>query len=136
MKHYFVDTNVVIDLLANREGYAESAAYLFDAAERKEIHLSVCALSYANIYYILRKRIGNKNAIAALSDLSEYVSILPVNESIIQQALHSDFSDFEDAIQYYAASQDSSVSAIITRNKKDFRSSKILVLSPAEWLAI
>ena len=53
MKHYFVDTNVVIDMLADREGYADAACELFDAAGRGEVHLSICALSYSTIYYIL-----------------------------------------------------------------------------------
>ena len=53
MKHYFVDTNVVIDMLADREEYADAACELFDAAGRGEVHLSICALSYSTIYYIL-----------------------------------------------------------------------------------
>ena len=37
MRHYFVDTNIVLDMLANREGYAYAACELFDAAGRGEI---------------------------------------------------------------------------------------------------
>lgn len=50
MKHYFVDTNVVIDMLADREGFADAASDVFDAAGRGEIKLSICALSYSTIY--------------------------------------------------------------------------------------
>ena len=71
MKHYFVDTNVVIDMLADREGYADAACELFDAAGRGEVHLSICALSYSTIYYILRKYAGKENAISSLRDLTE-----------------------------------------------------------------
>ena len=52
MKHYFVDTNVVIDMLADREGYADAACELFDAAGRGEVHLSICALSYLSLIHI------------------------------------------------------------------------------------
>ena len=123
MKHYFVDTNVVIDMLADREGYADAACELFDAAGRGEVHLSICALSYSTIYYILRK----------LRDLTDYVSILPVDAEVIRKALYSEFSDYEDAIQHYAALQDASVEGIITRNIKDYRYSDIPVLLPTEF---
>ena len=112
MKHYFVDTNVVIDMLADREGYADAACELFDAAGRGEVHLSICALSYSTIYY---------------------VSILPVDAEVIRKALYSEFSDYEDAIQHYAALQDASVEGIITRNIKDYRYSDIPVLLPTEF---
>ena len=121
MKHYFVDTNVVIDMLADREGYADAACELFDAAGRGEVHLSICALSYSTIYYILRKYAGKENAISSLRDLTDYVSILPVDAEVIRKALYSEFSDYEDAIQHYAALQDASVEGIITRNIKDYR---------------
>ena len=133
MKHYFVDTNVVIDMLADREGYADAACELFDAAGRGEVHLSICALSYSTIYYILRKYAGKENAISSLRDLTDYVSILPVDAEVIRKALYSEFSDYEDAIQHYAALQDASVEGIITRNIKDYRYSDIPVLLPTEF---
>jgi len=134
MKHYFVDTNVVIDMLANRDGFADAASEFFDSAGRGEINVSVCALSYSTIYYILKKYSGRDNALQCLRDLSEYVSVLPVNNSVIQQALCSEFSDYEDAIQYYSALQDSSIDAIVTRNAKDFALSRLPVLLPDEYL--
>ena len=133
MKHYFVDTNVVIDMLADREGYADADCELFDAAGRGEVHLSICALSYSTIYYILRKYAGKENAISSLRDLTDYVSILPVDAEVIRKALYSEFSDYEDAIQHYAALQDASVEGIITRNIKDYRYSDIPVLLPTEF---
>lgn len=133
MKHYFVDTNVVIDMLADREGYADAACELFDAAGRGEVYLSICALSYSTIYYILRKYAGKENAISSLRDLTDYVSILPVDAEVIRKALYSEFSDYEDAIQHYSALQDASVEGIITRNIKDYKYSDIPVLLPTEF---
>ena len=126
MKHYFVDTNVILDMLADREGFADAASAIFDAAGRNEIRLSICALSYSTIYYILRRFIGREKA----RELSKCVSILPVNQTVIQMALNSNFPDYEDAIQYYCARQDSTIDGIITRNLKDFKLSEIPVLSP------
>ena len=134
MRHFFVDTNVVLDMLADREGYADAASAVFDAAGREEIRLSLCALSYSTIYYILRKYIGREAAIASLQELSNYVTIQPVDAGIVRKALQSGFADYEDAIQYYSARQDASVCGIITRNGKDFKLSEIPVLSPAEFI--
>lgn len=130
MKHYFVDTNVILDMLADREGFADAASAIFDAAGRNEIRLSICALSYSTIYYILRRFIGREKALQSLRELSKCVSILPVNQTVIQMALNSNFPDYEDAIQYYCARQDSTIDGIITRNLKDFKLSEIPVLSP------
>ncbi len=130
MKHYFVDTNVVIDMLADREGFAEAASEVFDAAGRGEIKLSICALSYSTIYYILRRYSCKEVALDALKELIRTVSVLPVDVHVIKSALESDFSDYEDAIQYYSAMQDSSIDAIITRNPKDFKLSTLPVMLP------
>lgn len=130
MKHYFVDTNVFLDMLADREGFADAASAIFDAAGRNEIRLSICALSYSTIYYILRRFIGREKALQSLRELSKCVSILPVNQTVIQMALNANFPDYEDAIQYYCARQDSTIDDIITRNLKDFKLSEIPVLSP------
>ena len=97
------------------------------------MYLSICALSYSTIYYILRKYAGKENAISSLRDLTDYVSILPVDAEVIRKALYSEFSDYEDAIQHYAALQDASVEGIITRNIKDYRYSDIPVLLPTEF---
>lgn len=132
MKHFFVDTNVILDMLADREGYADAASAVFDAAGRGEIKLSVCALSYSNIFYILRKCIGSNQAVASLRELSRFVSILSVDDAVIRNSLYSDFTDYEDAIQYYSACQDSTIDGIIMRNGKDFSPSEIPVFAPWE----
>ena len=132
MKHYFIDTNVVIDMLADREGFADAASAIFDAAGRGEIKLSICALSFSNIYYILRKSIGKEQSIYYLSQISEYVSITSVDNNIIFQALSSKFSDFEDSIQYFSALSCGDIDAIVTRNTKDFTHSKIPIKTPQE----
>ena len=132
MRHYFVDTNVILDMLADREGFADAASAIFDAAGRNEIRLSICALSYSTIDYLLRRFFGREKALQSLRELSKCVSILSVNQTVIRMALKSNFPDYEDAIQYYCARQDSTIDGIITRNLKDFKLSEIPVLSPKE----
>lgn len=79
MKHYYIDTNVIIDMLADRGEFAEAASNLFDAAGRGEICVYISSLSYSNIYYIIRRYLGHEKTIESLKELSRYVGILPVN---------------------------------------------------------
>ncbi len=134
MKHYLADTNVVIDLLLNRDG-ADSAAALLDGAERGDYRLSISSLSYTNIYYSLRKFLSHEQRIDSLLQLGGVIHTLPVDERVIKSALQSGWNDFEDAVQYYCAVINGSVDGIVTRNAKDFRQSVIDVIDPSAFLS-
>lgn len=133
MKHYLVDTNVIIDLLINRDG-ADAAAALIDGAERGEYKVSICSLSYTNIYFSLRKYLTHEQRINCLLQLQEVIGTLPVNGAVITSALQSGWKDFEDSVQYHCALFDGSVNGIVTRNGKDFCLSAIDVVDPYEFM--
>ena len=133
MKHYLVDTNVIIDLLLNREG-ADAAAALIDGAENGAYRLSLCALSYTNIYYSLRKYLSHEERINCLTQIGEVLMSAPVDGNVIAAALRSEWSDFEDAVQYCAAVSAGITDGIVTRNEKDFFLSKIPVINPSEFV--
>jgi predicted nucleic acid-binding protein len=136
MKHLFLDTNVLIDFLAGRKPFAEAAGILFTLSLDKKAKLYCSAISYNNIYYILRRTFTHAPAIKLLNDLSGMTEIVSVGENIINQALNSEFSDFEDAIQYYSALSLSILDGIVTRNAKDFSKSQLSVFSSTEALAL
>ena len=71
---------------------------------------------------------------SVLRKLAIIVKILTVDEKAIELALESDFPDFEDAIQYYAC-LDNDIDVIVTRNKKDYKSGKLPVMTAEEYLA-
>ncbi len=133
MKHYLVDTNVVIDLLLDREG-ADAAGALLDGAERGEYVLSLCSLSYTNIYYSLRKYLSHKERIDCLVQLGDVLHTAPVDGQVISMALQSGWPDFEDAVQYCSAISSRIMDGIITRNEKDFHLSKLPVINPSDFL--
>lgn len=135
MKHLFLDTNILIDVLANREPFAESAAKLFNLAEKGKVTLMISALSYSNIYYIIKKNCTHKELISLLRDLEALTETLDVTKEIIFKSLSSEFKDFEDSIQYYTALSNKEVSVIVTRNVKDYKGSKLSVLTPDEVLS-
>ena len=55
MKKVFIDTNVLIDFLGEREPFYDAAARIVSRADRKEIELMVSSLSYATASYILMR---------------------------------------------------------------------------------
>lgn len=131
----FLDTDVALDHLADRQPFAEYAHRLLALAETGELNICLSSLSFSNLYYILRKLKGHADALALLGKLKLLVRISAVTEAEIQSALSSGFKDFEDAIQHFAATAEGGVSAIVTRNKADYSASEIPVLSPDEFLA-
>lgn len=135
MKDLFLDTNIIIDVLANRQPYSESATRLFDLAEKGKINLFISALSYSNIYYIIKKNCTHKEMISLLKDLESLTETLDVTKKIIAKSLVSDFKDFEDAIQYNTAISNKKIAAIITRNVKDYKNIELAVLTPDEALS-
>lgn len=133
MKHYLIDTNVVIDMLLDRPD-ADAACAVIDGAEHGEYVLYLCALSYTNIFYSLRKLLTREQRIECLSQLGAVIRTLPVDGHIINEALHSGWKDFEDAVQYYAARAFPDITGIITRNKKDFKNSTLPILDSRDFL--
>jgi len=130
----FLDTDVVLDHLADRQPFAEYAHRLLALAETDQLTLFVSSLSFSNLYYLLRKLKGHGDALALLVKLKSLVRVSPVTEAEIQSALSSKFKDFEDAIQHFAAKAEGGISAIVTRNNADYAASEIPVLSPDEFL--
>ena len=131
----FLDTDVALDHLADRQPFAEYAHRLLALAESGELTICASSLSFSNLYYILRKLKGHDEALALLRKLKLLVRVSAVSEAEIQSALASNFKDFEDAIQHFAAKMEGDVSVIVTRNKTDYSASEIAVLSPDEFLA-
>jgi len=134
MKRVFLDTNIVLDLLAQRMPFYSEAARLFSLADKKEIILSISALCLADSNYILSRHLPSTEVQPILRKFKVLVNVLPLDDKITDLALNSDFHDFEDAIQYYTAivnEQD----LIITRNQADFKESKLPVMNAGEFLA-
>jgi predicted nucleic acid-binding protein len=135
MKNLFIDTNIVLDLLAKREPFYESSAMLFSMADRNEIQLSVSSLTFANTNYVLSKLKSASEAKEILRKFKLLVHIVSLSEKIVDLTLNdSAFKDFEDGLQYYSAIE-SNQDIIITRNQKDFKSSLLSIMSAEEFLS-
>jgi len=124
-----IDTNIVIDLLSKRKEFYDEAAGLFSRVDKKELELSILSLTFVNTNYILTKLTSVKEARAILRKLKVLIKTLSLDDKITELALSDDsFPDFEDELQYYSALENQ-IDVIITRNKKDYKNSKIAVLT-------
>ena len=134
MKKLFIDTNIIIDLLSRREPFYDESADLFSLADRKIIELNISSLTVANTSYTLLRQTNSKNAKEILRKLRLIVNILPLDDKIIGLALNDDsFSDFEDGLQYFTAIENNQ-DLIITRNLKDFKASKLPVMTARQFV--
>jgi predicted nucleic acid-binding protein len=134
MDKVFIDSDIILDLIQEREHYSD-ALQLFTLLEENKIKGYVSPLIFANLFYILRKQESNKFALQVLIRLKALLRVLTINEKIIELALSSGFRDFEDAIQYYSALEEN-IEYLITRNKEDYKISGIIICNAKEYLAI
>ena len=132
MKHWFLDTNVLIDVLTQRDAFWLEAAKLLEAAKQNQARLYVASLSFSHIYYVLRKTNTPAERRDKLAKLARLVQVVAVDGLVITQALAGGLSDFEDAIQYFAAISVPAITHIVTRDPKGFAGSSIAIVSPVE----
>jgi predicted nucleic acid-binding protein len=128
-----IDTNVVLDLLLERESFVETAIALFEQIERGNVVGYIAATTITNIFYIIRKTEGREVALAAINRLLIGLQFCAVNRQTIEAALKLDLNDFEDSIQLACANLNQ-LDAIVTRDRKDFVASSLLIYSPTELL--
>jgi predicted nucleic acid-binding protein len=133
MNKAFIDTDVILDFMIAREPFAMDAARIFSLSEKKEILVCTTGLVFSNAYYILRKLGPHKKVIEKLTQLARLVDVIGLPKTAVMHALESDFSDFEDALQNYAALSEN-VKTIITRNTKDYKYSELAVMTPDQYL--
>lgn len=133
MKRVFVDTNIIVDLIADRKPFSKYAIQLFSKAEEKKIKIFASSHSIATTHYLLKKYVDEKALREILDNLLSYITVVPVDYETLKKSLKSKHKDFEDAIQMVCASSVEKIDCIITRNVKDFKDSEILVLPPDEF---
>lgn len=136
MSRLLVDINVILDLLAKREPFYDSAAKLFSLADKKKITIAISSLSFATTSYILTKLKTADKAREILRRFRLLVNVVSLDDKIIDLALNDlNFKDFEDGLQYYSAVENGQ-DMIITRDINDFKASRIPVMTPEEYLQV
>ncbi|WP_192348190.1 PIN domain-containing protein [Algoriphagus sp. Y33] len=134
MSKAFLDTNIIVDLVADRKPFSKYAIEIFQKAEEGELEIFTSSHSIATTHYLLKKYLEEKELREVLSNLLDYIKVIAVDLAIIKKGLRSNHKDFEDSIQIFCASSIENIDYIITRNIKDFKESEIRVMTPDELL--
>ena len=121
----FVDTNIIIDLLAERRPFIKLAVDLFLLEESHQIQLYTSSHSICTIHYLLKKYMEEKTLREVILKLLNKMQVVPVDIDILKMGLRSIHRDFEDSIQIYSASRIENIKCIVTRNIKDYKHSEI-----------
>jgi predicted nucleic acid-binding protein len=131
----FLDTNVILDVLAGRKPFVTDARAVLSQVEAGRAEGFIAAHSVTTLFYLLRRGLGKKTARRVLLDLFRVVRIVSVDEDRIFQALGMEWEEFEDAVQACCAAN-IEADVLLTRDRDGFRRSPVPVLSPAEFLAL
>jgi len=130
----FFDTDVLLDVLAERMPFYPHAMRVWTLAEIGRVEGQVGAISFGNCSYIIRKHGGRSVAGKAIRLIRDAFKPVDLTGQIVNQAIDAGFADFEDAIQYHSAVR-AQADCILTRNPDHFPRAPLPVLSPAEFLA-
>ena len=130
----FVDTNILLDLLCEREPFVQNARMLFAYGYAGRMSLVLSSLSLVNAVYI-SKKYGYIDTRERLADITEFVRVVDLHEDVVRETLACDWKDYEDAVQHMSAIKEK-VDCIVTRNKKDFMQSIIPVYTIDELMSL
>ena len=134
MNSVLIDIDVILDVRTKREPFFAPAANLWAEVENRNIRAHLASHTITTLFYLMKRAKGKRLAKAAIRDLMEVFEIAPVDKKTLLLALESEFTDFEDAVQF-AAAKKINADFIITRNIRDFKKSDIPVTSPDLYLA-
>jgi predicted nucleic acid-binding protein len=127
------DTDVILDLLLDREPFSKAAAQIFSKVEMGDITGYMCATTVTTIHYLATKVIGTKRAKKSIRKLLSLLEVAPINREVLEGALEGKYKDFEDGVVSEAAHQ-VEAKIIVTRNILDFRDSIVPAYTPDEIL--
>jgi predicted nucleic acid-binding protein len=129
----FIDSDIILDVLSDRKNFVEAAAELLELGYCGKISLFTTAVILSNVFYVIRKTVGVETAKKNLQKLRLLLHILPITEEIVDLSLHSQFSDFEDGLQYFTARKHN-IPTLITRNVRHYKVTDMIVETAEEYI--
>ncbi len=129
------DTNVVLDVLLDRQPFVGESAAAWAAVETGRAEGILAAHSVTTIYYLLQKRSGSAKAKRVIFAILKVFGVASVDAAVMHAALQLPFSDFEDAVTA-AAAQSAGCQYLVTRDSKGFRHSPVPPLTPEAALRL
>lgn len=138
LNNLFIDTDIVLDIVLEREDFFENSSKIFQLYEDGELLLFTSPTIIINAQYTGQRLIAKEKCRSTINYLLNYFIILEANLNVIKRAYQSKFSDIEDAVQYYTATQNDQINYFITRNIKDFKAggTHLPVITPSQYLKL
>lgn len=134
MKNVFIDTNILMDIFANRQPFVNNSLKIYTLGVDRKIKLFSTSNTIVTLHYLLKRLIPEEKIRMALDEITQHIEVIPIDINIIKKSLKSSHKDFEDAIQITAAQSITTMDCIITRDLKDYKFSEINVYTPDEFL--
>ena len=133
MKRIYIDCDILLDWIIDRQPFNHYASKLINLIENKDIEAYVSALTLANTHYLIKKQLNKRIADEFLNDSLTLFKFLSISIESLEKSIIKKYKDFEDDIHYHT-SLENKLEYIITRNKKDYKKEKIIVLTAEEFL--
>lgn len=131
-----IDTNIALDFLTMRQPYFNDARNIIQICAGEQVHGYIAFHSLPNIFYILRRSHSETDRREMLKKLCRVLQVTGASHEKVCDAIeYSEFSDFEDCLQYECA-EEISADYIVTRNVNDFQYSKVKAVTPKELIEI
>ena len=128
------DTCIVLDYLLDRSPFAENAETLMLMVADGQMEGLITVNSLMDIHYVLKHTLHNEKKIRDVIEvLLDSFSLVDSAADDAMKALSSETRDYEDALMIETAAA-CNADCIITRNVKDFKKSRVAVLSPEKVL--
>ena len=134
MKNIFLDTNILMDILANRQPFYKSSSELYKLGLSNQVFFYTSSNTISTLHYLLKKFTDEDNIRKSLDEITNVITIIPVDINIIKKSLKSSHKDFEDAIQITSAQSVNDMDCIVTRDLKDYKNAEIKVYTPDQFL--
>lgn len=128
-----LDTNIVLDFVLKRQPFHAEAKEIFVCAAQKKIEIFVSPITPINVFYTTRREKIKEIAFQSIEKLLKIIKITESNQSVFQNALLLNFTDYEDAVQHECAVAEN-LDAIVTRNTKDSKDASLTIYSPGDFL--
>ena len=129
----FIDPDLILEFLTNKQPQSEEISKIFSLAEKNEVKLLASAQSFSSLYHWLRQYASHEKVIEKLQMLTQLIDIGALDKKAVVTALKSSFNNLEDGMQNYCA-ESNNVKVLITRRHKDYRNSGLSIMSPALFL--
>ena len=128
-----LDTNIILDVLADRAPFSDVAMEIFKLCELRRLEGVIYALSIPNLVYVMRRELDRSQIAEVLQKLTALFEIVDMKADDLRKAAALPIADYEDALQSVCA-QRTGADYIVTRNLKDFQGSSITAIKPSELL--